>query len=163
MSDLVVIAFDDEHKAFEMRAALAKLQKEYLISMDDVVVVTKDENNKVKLHQAVNLTAAGAVGGTFWGTLIGMLFLNPLLGAAVGAGAGAVSGMLTDIGVDDKFMKELGEHFQSNTSALFVLVKKVTPDKVLEKLKGFGGKVLQTSLSKDEETKLQAVLSGARL
>lgn len=163
MSDLVVVAFDDEHKAFEMRAALSKLQKEYLIAMDDVVVVTKDDNGKVKLHQAVNLTAAGAVGGTFWGTLIGMLFLNPLLGAAVGAGAGAVSGMLADIGIDDKFMKELGEHLRPNTSALFVLVRKVTADKVLEQLKGFGGKVLQTSLSKDEEAELQAVLAGTRL
>ena len=160
MSDLVVIGFDDEHTAFEMRAELAKLQKEYLISMEDVVVVTKDENGKVKLHQAVNLTAAGAVGGTFWGMLIGMIFLNPLLGAAVGAGAGAISGKLSDIGVDDKFMKELGETIKPNTSALFVLVRKVTPDKVLEALKGFKGKVLQTSLSKDKEEELQAVLSG---
>ena len=87
MSNLVVIGFDDEHKAFEMRAALAKLQKEYLIEMEDVVVVTKDDKGKVKLHQAVNLTAAGAMGGTFWGMLIGMIFLNPLAGAAIGAGA----------------------------------------------------------------------------
>jgi hypothetical protein len=92
-----------------MRAALAKLQKEYLIDMEDVVVVTKDDKDKVKLHQAVNLTATGAVGGTFWGSLIGLIFLNPLLGAAVGAGAGAVSGKLSDIGISDKFMKELGE------------------------------------------------------
>ena len=160
MSDLVVVGFDDEHTAFEMRAELAKLQKEYLISMEDVVVVTKGENGKVKLHQAVNLTAAGAVGGTFWGMLIGMIFLNPLLGAAVGAGAGAISGKLSDIGVDDKFMKELGETFKPGTSALFVLVRKVTPDKVLEALKGFKGKVLQTSLAKDKEEELQAVLSG---
>jgi uncharacterized membrane protein len=84
-----------------MRAALAKLQKEYLIDMEDVVVVTKDDKDKVKLHQAVNLTATGAVGGTFWGSLIGLIFLNPLLGAAVGAGAGAVSGKLSDIGISD--------------------------------------------------------------
>jgi uncharacterized membrane protein len=160
MSDLVVIGFDDEHTAFEMRAALAKLQKEYLINMEDVVVVTKDEKGKVKLHQAVNLTAAGAVGGTFWGMLIGMIFLNPLLGAAVGAGAGAIGGKLSDIGVDDKFMKELGETFQPGTSALFVLVRKVTPDKVLDALKGFKGKVLKTSLTADKEEELQAVLSG---
>ena len=160
MSDLVVVGFDDEHTAFEMRAALAKLQKEYLIRMEDVVVVTKDEKGKVKLHQAVNLTAAGAVGGTFWGMLLGMIFLNPLLGAAVGAGAGAIGGMLSDIGVDDKFMKELGETFKPGTSALFVLVRKVTPDKVLEKLKHFKGRVLKTSLTKDKEEELQAVLSG---
>nr|WP_232017751.1 DUF1269 domain-containing protein [Cereibacter sphaeroides] len=57
--------------------------------MEDVVVVTRDAEGKVKLHQAVNLTAAGAVGGSFWGLLIGLLFLNPLLGLAVGAGAGS--------------------------------------------------------------------------
>ena len=160
MSDLVVIGFDNEHAAFEMRAALAKLQKEYLISMEDVVVVTKDEKGKVKLHQAVNLTAAGAVGGTFWGMLIGLIFLNPLLGAAVGAGAGAISGKLSDIGIDDKFMKELGETITAGSSALFVLVRKATPDKVLAELKGFRGKVLKTSLTEDKEEKLREVLSG---
>jgi len=159
MSDLVVIGFEDEHTAFEMRAELAKLQKEYLITMEDVVVVTRDDTGKVKLHQAVNLTAAGAVGGAFWGTLIGMFFLNPLLGAAAGAGAGAISGKLSDIGIDDKFMKDLGETLKPGTSALFVLVRKATPDKVLEKLKHFKGNVLQTSLSKDKEHELQEVLS----
>jgi uncharacterized membrane protein len=158
MSDLVVIGFEDEHTAFEMRAALAKLQKEYLIEMEDVVVVTKDEKGKVKLHQAVNLTAAGAVGGTFWGMLIGLIFLNPLVGAAIGAGAGALSGKLRDIGISDSFMKELGETLTAGTSALFVLVRKVTPDKVLEKLKGFKGKVLKTSLTKDKEEELREIL-----
>ena len=159
MSDLVVIGFDDEHTAFEMRAALVKLQKEYLIDMEDVVVVTKDEKDKVKLHQAVNLTAAGAMGGSFWGMLIGMIFLNPLVGAAVGAGAGALSGKLSDVGIDDKFMKELGKTFTPGSSALFVLVRKATPDKVLEQLKGFkGGKVLKTSLTTDKEETLRKVL-----
>jgi len=158
MSDLVVIGFDDEHKAFEMRAELAKLQKEYLIEMEDVVVVTKDDKGKVKLHQAVNLTAAGAIGGTFWGMLIGMIFLNPLVGAAIGAGAGALSGKLRDIGISDNFMKELAETFKPGSSALFVLVRKATPDKVLEQLKGFKGKVLKTSLTADKEEKLRKVL-----
>ena len=161
MSNLVVIGFDDEHKAFELRAELVKLQKEYLIEMEDVVVVTKDDKGKVKLHQALNLTAAGAVGGTFWGMLIGMIFLNPLVGAAVGAGAGALSGKLRDIGIGDNFMKELGETLRNDTSALFVLVRKVTPDKVLEGLKGFKGKVIQTSLSKDREEELREVLEKA--
>ena len=161
MSDLVVIGFEDEHTAFEMRAALAKLQKEYLIEMEDVVVVTKDDKGKVKLHQAVNLTAAGAVGGTFWGMLIGLIFLNPLVGAAIGAGAGALSGKLRDIGISDNFMKELGETLTAGTSALFVLVRKATPDKVLEQLKHFKGKVLQTSLTKDKEEELRQVLENA--
>ena len=158
MSDLVVIGFDDEHTAFEMRAELAKLQKEYLIEMEDVVVVTKNDKGKVKLHQAVNLTAAGAVGGGFWGMLIGMIFLNPLVGAAVGAGAGAISGKFSDIGIDDKFIKELGETITPETSAFFVLVRKATPDKVLEELKGFKGKILKTSLTADKEEKLREVL-----
>ena len=160
MSNLVVVAFDNEHAAFEMRAALIKMQKEYLIEMEDVVVVTKDEKGKAKLHQAVNLTAAGAVGGSFWGMLIGMIFLNPLLGAAVGAGAGALSGKLSDVGISDKFMKELGESMTAGTSALFVLVRKATPDKVMEGLKGFKGKLIQTSLTKDKEEELRKVLEG---
>ena len=161
MSNLVVIAFEEEHKAFEMRAELVKLQKEYLVKMEDAVVVTKDNEGKVKLHQAVNLTAAGAVGGTFWGMLIGMIFLNPLVGAAVGAGAGALSGKLRDIGISDNFMKELAETLKNNTSALFVLVRKATPDKVLEGLKGFKGKVLKTSLTADKEEALRKVLEQA--
>jgi len=161
MSNLVVIAFEEEHKAFEMRAELVKLQKEYLVKMEDAVVVTKDNEGKVKLHQAVNLTAAGAVGGTFWGMLIGMIFLNPLVGAAVGAGAGALSGKLRDIGISDNFMKELAETLKNNTSALFVLVRKATPDKVLEGLKGFKGKILKTSLTADREEELREVLEKA--
>ena len=158
MSNLVVIGFDNEHQAFELRAELAKLQKEYLIQMEDVVVVTKDDKGKVKLHQAVNLTAAGAASGSFWGLLIGMVFLNPLLGVVAGASAGAISGKLSDIGIEDKFMKELGETFDSGSSALFVLVRKSTPDKVLAALKGFGGKVLKTSLTADKEESLRAAL-----
>jgi uncharacterized membrane protein len=160
MSNLVVVGFDDESTAFTMRAELIKMQKDYLIEMEDVVVVTKDEKDKVKLHQAVNLTASGAVGGSFWGMLIGFLFLNPLAGAAIGAGAGALGGKLSDIGINDKFMKELGETFTPGTSALFVLVRKSTPDKVLDRLKGFKGKVLQTSLTKDREEDLRKVLEG---
>ena len=160
MSDLVVVGFDDESTAFTVRAELVKMQKDYLIEMEDVVVVTKDEKDKVKLHQAVNLTASGAVGGSFWGMLIGFLFLNPLAGAAIGAGAGALGGKLQDIGINDKFMKELGETFTPGTSALFVLVRKSSPDKVLDRLKGFKGKVLQTSLTKDKEDDLRKVLEG---
>ena len=158
MSNLVVIGFDDEHTAFEMRAALAKMQKEYLIEMEDVVVVTKDEKGKVKLHQAVNLTAAGAAGGGFWGMLIGMIFLNPLLGAAMGAGAGALSGKLRDIGISNNFMKELGETLTPGSSALFVLIRKATPEKVLEQLKQFKGRVVQTSLTAEKESELRAAL-----
>ena len=160
MSDLVVIEFDDEQTAFAMRAELAKMQKEYLIQMEDVVVVTKNDKGKIKLHQAVNLTAAGAVGGSFWGMLIGLIFLNPLLGAAMGAGAGALAGRLKDIGISDEFMKELAANLTEGTSALFILIRKSTPDKVLDRLKGFKGKILKTSLSVDQEDELRKVIEG---
>ena len=162
MSDLIVVSFPDEQLAFELRAELAKMQKSYLIDIEDIVVVTRDEKGKTKLHQAVNLTGAGAVGGGFWGLLIGMIFLNPLLGAAVGAGAGALSGRFADIGIKDDFMKELAETFKPGCSAVFVLVRKVTGDKVLEGLSAFKGKgkVLQTSLEKDQEETLRAFLES---
>jgi len=130
--------------------------------MKDVVVVSKNEKGKIRLHQAVNLTAAGVVGGIFWGMLIGMIFFNPLLGAAMGAGAGALSGRLRDIGINDNFMKEVAESLTEGTSALFILVRKVTSDKVLDRLKqeGFIGKVLQTSLTVDAEDELRKVIEG---
>lgn len=159
MSDLIAIAYDDEYKAEEVRMTLIKLQKEHLIELEDAAVIVKNAEGKIKLNQAIDLTTAGAVSGGFWGLLIGTLFLSPLLGAAVGAAAGAASGALSDIGVDDKFMKSLGETLQPRTSALFVLVRKVTPDKVLEEIAPYGGTVLRTSLTKDEEAQLQEVLS----
>ena len=162
MGTLVVIGYDDEFKAEEVRLMLRKMQKDYLIDLEDAVVAVKNAKGKVKLHQAVNLTAAGAIGGGFWGSLIGLIFLNPLLGAAVGATAGAVSGALSDVGINDKFMKELAATMSPGSSALFVLVRKATPDKVLDEVKGTGGKILKTSLSHDDEAKLQAALSGAK-
>jgi uncharacterized membrane protein len=162
MSNLIVIGFNNEADAFEMRAALAKLQSQYLIEMEDAAVVTRDANGKVQLHQAVNLTAAGAVSGGFWGMLIGMLFLNPLAGFAIGAGSGALSGKFSDIGINDQFMKDLGATLTPGSSALFVLVRKSTPDKVLEALNSFAGKgrVLQTSLTKDKDEELRAFMEG---
>ena len=162
MSTLVVIGYNDMYTAEEVRLKLRKLQSEYLIDLEDAVVAVKDTAGKVKLHQAVNLTAAGAVSGGFWGSLIGLIFLNPLLGLAVGAGAGAVSGALSDLGINDQFMKDLAATMTPGSSALFVLVRKATPDKVLEEIKGTGGKVLKTSLSHEDEQKLQAALSAAR-
>jgi len=159
MSTLAVIGYDDQFKAEKVRLTLIKMQKDYLIDLEDAVVAVKDEKGKVRLHQAVNVTAAGAVGGGFWGALIGLIFLNPLLGAAVGATAGAVSGALTDVGINDKFMKDLAGTMKPGSSSLFVLVKKATPDRVLDELKGTGGTVLKTSLSHEDEAKLQKALS----
>ena len=162
MADFVAIEYDDPHKAQEVRLTLIKLQREYLIDLEDAVVAVKDEKGKIKLHQAMDLTAAGALSGGFWGALIGMLFASPLLGAAVGASAGAVSGALSDVGVDDNFMKQLADGLNNNTSVLFVLVRKATPDKVLDEIKRYGGKVLQTSLSHEDEAKLQALLDEVK-
>ena len=162
MSTLVVIGYNEIHKAEEVRLTLVKLQRDYLIDLEDAVAVTKDAKGKIKLHQTVNLTAAGAASGGFWGMLIGLIFLNPLLGLAVGASAGAVSGALVDLGINDQFMKDLAATLTPNSSALFVLVRKSTPDKVLEEVKGTGGTILKTSLSHEDETRLQAALSAAK-
>lgn len=162
MSTLVVVSYDKEFQAEEVRLKLRKLQKDYLIDLEDAVVATKDAKGKVKLHQAMNLTGAGALSGGFWGALIGLIFMMPLLGAAVGASAGAVSGALTDLGIDDKFMKDLAEQMQPGGSVLFVLAHGATPDKVMEELQGTGGRILKTSLTHEDEAKLQAVLSAAK-
>jgi uncharacterized membrane protein len=142
---------------------LLKMQKQYLIDLEDSVVVTRDQKGKIKLDQAVSLTRAGALGGGFWGMLIGLIFLNPLLGAAIGAATGGVMGKFTDIGLNDQVMKDLAQSFKPGSSALFVIVRKATTDKVLEGLKSFAGKgkVFQTSLSKDEEASLQQALEAA--
>ena len=162
MSDLIVIGYEDKFKAEEVRTKLLKLQKEYLIDLEDAVVVVKNDEGKVKLYQIYNLTAAGAVSGGFWGSLIGLIFLNPLLGLAAGAGAGALSGALTDVGINDDFMKDLAATFKNGSSLLFVLVRKSTPDKVLAEIQGTGGKVIKTSLTHEQEEKLQAALDAGK-
>jgi uncharacterized membrane protein len=160
MSDLFVFAFDNETGAGEMRDALAGLQKEHLITLEDAAVVVRNQEGKAKVKQAVNLVGAGAWGGAFWGMLIGLLFFAPWLGLAVGAITGAISGKFTDIGVDDKFIKEVGETIEPGHSALFLLVRDVTADKVLDRLEGFHPTVLQTSLSKEDEQKLREAFSA---
>jgi uncharacterized membrane protein len=138
------------------------MQKEHLIDLEDAVVAVKKPNGKVKLHQMYHLMASGACGGSFWGALIGLIFLSPILGAVIGGSIGAVTGALGDIGIDDKFMKELSENMQPNSSTLFVLIRKITPDKVLEEIRPFGGKLLRTSLSHQDEAKLQAALDASK-
>jgi uncharacterized membrane protein len=156
MSNLFVVGFDEPHKAEEVRLKVQKLQSEYLLDLEEVVVAVRDEKGKVKLHQAGSLTADGAICGGFCGSLTGLIFLN--------AATGAASGALTDVGINDHFMKELAATLIPGSSALFVLVRKATPyrEMVLEKLKGIGGKILMTSLSHEDEARLQAALSAAR-
>ena len=162
MSELVVIAFPTEAKAEEVRQKLLAMQKEYLLEMSDAVIAVKDAKGRIKLNQMLNTTAVGAVSGTFWGTLIGLIFLMPLAGAALGAASGALGGALTDIGINDKWMKETAAAIQPGTAALFVLVRRVTADKVLERLRGEGGIVMKTSLDHTKEAALKAALAGVQ-
>jgi uncharacterized membrane protein len=162
MAELVVIGLDDEHSAETVRSKLLQMQREYLVDLEDAVVAVKKDDGKIKLHQIHHLTAQGAIGGTFWGTLIGLIFMSPFLGAAVGAAAGAIGGALADVGIDDAFMKKVSETLSPGTSALFILIRKATLDKVLEELRPHEGKVIQTSLSHKDEDALRDVLEKAR-
>jgi uncharacterized membrane protein len=162
MSTLVMIGYESEIKAEEVRLALLKLQKDYLIDLADAVVVVRDPNGKVRLRQLYNLTAVGAVSGGFWGALIGLIFLNPLFGFAIGAGAGAISGALRDVGIDDGVMKKMAETLKPGTAALCVLIRQMTADKVLAEIKPFGGKVIKTNLCNENESKLRAALESAK-
>jgi uncharacterized membrane protein len=160
MSDLVFIAFPTEQKAEEVREKVLEMQKEYLIELGDAVVAVKDDKGRIKLNQLMNTTAAGAVSGALWGTLIGLIFLNPLLGTAIGAASGALGGSLADVGINDQFMKDAAEALQPGTAGLFLLVRKMTTDKVLADLKGVGGTVMRTSFDETKETALREALAG---
>ncbi len=160
MSTLVVVAYPDEFQAEEVRLRLLKMQKEYLVDLEDAVLAVRKPNGKIKLLQLYNLTGAGAVSGGFWGLLIGLLFMNPLLGAAVGAGAGAVSGALADVGIDDDFMKNLGKNLKPGGSMLFILFRSITLDKALQELAGTGGTIIQTSLSHEDEDRLRRAMDN---
>jgi uncharacterized membrane protein len=159
MSDLVAVAYDSESTAREVLDTLRRLQTEHVVELEDAVVVTKNDEGKIKLHQSFSPAGAGAAGGALWGGLIGLIFLAPLLGAAIGAAAGGAAGALTDVGVDDKFMKELGQKLEPGSAALIVLVRRSTPDKVLPEIQKYGGHVLQSSLSSEAEERLEAALT----
>jgi uncharacterized membrane protein len=161
MSDLIAIVYPTEAKAEEVRQKLFELQKEYLIKLGDAVIATKTDAGKVKLNQLVNTTAAGAASGSFWGLLIGVIFLNPLLGVMAGAASGAIGGALSDVGINDPFMKDLASHLQPGNAALFVLVQEMTADKVLKEISAYGGVVLKTSLDETKEQVLRDALEKA--
>jgi uncharacterized membrane protein len=161
MSDLIVIVYPSEEKAEEVRQRLFKLQKEYLITINDAVIAVKTDAGAVKLNQLVNTTAVGAASGSFWGLLIGVLFLNPIVGVALGAASGALGGALSDFGINDNFMKELAANIQPGNAALFVLIKNMTADKVLKEIQDAGGTVLKTSLDESKEQVLRDALAKA--
>lgn len=161
MSQLIVVGFDAEEDAFALRKDLAAAQKEYLLRLEDAVVVTRPSAGEYQLHQAMNLTATGALTGTFWGGLIGLLFLAPLAGAAIGAASGALAGSATDYGINDDFIREIGRTVPEGAAAVFILASNVNLDKLLPRLERYAGaRVIRTSLSDTDEARLRAALSG---
>jgi uncharacterized membrane protein len=166
MADLVVVAYDGEDTADQVLNKLRQLQKEYLVDLEDAVVAVRDKNGKVRIKQAVPLVKLGAASGAAWGGLFGLLvgvvLLNPLLGwvagLALGAGAGALSGALADYGINDDFIKELGKTLDRGKSAMFMLVRRVNADKALPELAKFGGKIIKTSLTNEQEAQLRKAL-----
>ena len=158
MSTLVAIAYPDMATAEQVRAELVQATKEHLITLEDAVVVEHRPDGKIKLHQGMSLTAAGGASGALWGGLIGLLFLAPLVGMAIGAASGALGGKMSDVGVDDQFMKTLGAKLGPGGAALIVLGSTGGTGKVLDRIKQYGGDVIQTSLSGDEEERLKAAL-----
>ena len=170
MSDLVVIGFENTQKAEEVLWQLRSLKRQPLIDLEDAVVVVRDEQGEIHLKQSINLThydtSTGLLSGGLLGTFVGMLFLNPaaglLIGTMIGAGAGALSGSLTDYGIPDDFIMSLGETIPLNSSALFILARKVEPEKILAEIGEIKGKVLRTNLSQDQEQRLKEALEGPR-
>ena len=158
MANLIAIAYPDAATAEQVRAELGRASKEYLVELQDAVVVEHDADGKIKLHQAYSTTGVGAAGGAMWGGLIGLLFLAPVIGMAIGAASGALAGKMSDAGVNDDFMKQLGAKLPPGGAALIALGRSDAPDRVLERLAPFGGEVIQTSLSAEEEARLRSAL-----
>ena len=159
MSDLVVLAFDTETGAKRMSEKFRAMAREHLVELEDAAIVVRKLDGKAKVTQANNLVGTGALGGAFWGMMIGLVFAAPWLGLVVGAVGGAIGGKLTDIGIDDDFIREVGENIEPGQSALFLLFKKATPDKLLNDLKGSDARLYQTSLTKEDEAKLMAAFA----
>ncbi len=159
-SNLTVVVFDDELKAEEARLKLLKLQREGFIELEDAVVVVKEQDGTAKYHQMHTMARKGGVAGSITGVIVGSILLHPLIGVVFGAVMGAASASLYDVGIDDRFMRELSERFEPGCSALFTLVRKADPERAAEEFLGFGGKVLVNSVSKEEEAAIQMFLDG---
>jgi uncharacterized membrane protein len=157
MANLVAIAYDDVDQAQQVTQTLGELMKEHSIELEDVVIVEHRAGGKIKLHQP-SMAGFGAASGALWGGLIGLIFFMPLFGMAIGAASGAAAGALSDHGVDDNFMKELGDKLPEGGAAVFVLVREATADKVVPQVAKFGGHVIQSSLSNEQEAALQEAL-----
>jgi uncharacterized membrane protein len=155
LSDLLVVEFPTEAKAEGVREVLLAMQKEYLIEPRDAVVALKEVNGRVKLNQLLQPVAQGAVSGMFWGSLIELLFTMPLASATV-------KGRLADLGINDDFTKQAARTLQSGNASLFLLIRKMTTDKVVAALRGVGGTVIRSSFDETKEEALQKALTGVR-
>jgi uncharacterized membrane protein len=156
MGNLFVIGFDEPNQAEEVHFKLQKLQSEGIVDLADVAVAVKDETGKAKLRRAGNLWGEGTALQGFCGSLANLILVNATVGAA--------SGAFADAGITDRFMKELATVLIPSRSALFILTRRPTSDKdrVLEELKGLGGKIFTTSLSHEDEARLQAALNATK-
>jgi len=155
-----VIAYPDSNTAAEAAAKLAQMQKEFLIELEDVAWVTMSADGKPKLHQGTSLTGAAAAGGAFWGFLFGLIFFVPLFGMALGAATGALAGRLSDFGIDDKWMKEVAASIPPGGSGLFVMARNTNTERVLPEMAKFGGTVVKTNLTAEQQQALEDAISN---
>jgi uncharacterized membrane protein len=161
MADLIAIGYPDETTAEAAADEARRLAQDLIIQPDAIAVITRDKEGNYHTHTNHHLVGGGATWGMFWGLLFGLLFFIPVFGMAIGAGMGALMGKITKSGVDKQFQDQVRGMLQPGTSALFLMVEKVTPDKAIEAMSKYGGTVLKTSLSKEGEQELQEALHGA--
>lgn len=154
MAQLIVLGVADRDTAEKALDTAADLNKQQLLRLEDAAYAYKDDKGRPRIHQTVNTTGAGTLGGALWGTLIGLIFLNPLLGLAVGAATGAVTGKLTDIGIDDEMIRQIGAQLEQGRAAVFLLAEITTADRVVDAFRPLDPTVIQTNLSKDDEQEL---------
>jgi uncharacterized membrane protein len=158
MATLTVWKFDEPGGARRALDMVERLQKQELLTLQDAAVVTwPEDRKKPKTEQLHSMKGAGALGGSFWGLLFGLLFFVPLLGMAVGAAMGALAGSMSDVGIDDRFVKEVREKVTPGTSALFLMTSQVVQDKVLDEFRGTRAELISTNLSNEQEQKLREV------
>jgi uncharacterized membrane protein len=163
MNKLIAVSFNHQDQAAQVLNKLMSLQREYLLDLEDAVVVVRQEDGKVKIRQSVDLTAEGALRGGLWGSFVGLLLGGPLgmlLAGSTTAALGAIAGSAGDYGIDDEFIRQVGNELKPGSSALFILLRQLVEDKVLDELKGVEGQIIKTSLSKDAEERLARLLSA---
>jgi uncharacterized membrane protein len=160
MSDLIAIGYPEEATAEEAAEEARRMARDLIIEPDAIAVIVRDKEGKYHVHTSHHPVGAGATWGMFWGLLFGLLFFIPVFGIAIGAGLGALMGKITKSGIDKSFQDQVRGMLQPGTSALFLMVEKVTPDRAVEGLGKYGGTVLKTSLSREGESELQDALHG---